>query len=161
MLTKSRLIQLLSMLCLLIGLFVWRTTDLLMNNNDQIGNNEFNIDEGVCDFTGACLFNSPVGAFSLSVDEGEIIPEEWFHLTLKSDLDNWKVVSAKTIGKVMFMGKIPIKFTSVSEADGQQQAKAKSMLGSCTENKMLWQFNIIVDVDGKLVNLTYDFLIVK
>lgn len=165
MLTKSRLIQLLTMLSLLISLFIWRTTESVVNEKTDVGLNPalelLSLDEKVCDFSKSCIFNSPFGEFTLSVDEGEITPENWFHLTLKSDLKNWKVISAKTIGKTMFMGKIPMRFSQVTDIDGQFQATTKSMVGVCTTNRMLWRFDIVVEVDGKPINLYYDFLIIR
>ncbi|TEW53689.1 hypothetical protein E2R68_11060 [Psychromonas sp. RZ22] len=160
MLTKSRLIQLLIMLSLLIGLFVWRTIDSSITEKVDNSDNKLalNIVDNVCDFTKPCAFKSVLGTFYLSVDEGEIIPEEWFHLTLKSELNNWQVISAKIIGKSMFMGHIPVIFSPVNEK-GIQQSHAKTMVGSCTEDKMLWQLEVVVDLDGQTVNLAYDFLI--
>ena len=163
MLTKSRLIQLVSMLSLLIGLFIWRTVDLSTPVEKKSLNNEaiLNGATSLCDFSQSCVFNSLWGDFNLSVDQGEIIPEQWFHLTLKSDLKNWQVKSAKIVGKTMFMGKIPIKFSAVSDKTGKNEAHAKSMLGVCTENKMLWRLEMIIEVDGQPVDIHYDFLIVK
>jgi len=156
MLTKSRLIQLFIMLFLLVGLFVWRT---IYFSNSQFLNSTLSkevLDEAeLCDLSKPCAFNSIKGIFYLSVDEGSVIPENWFNLTLKSDLDNWQVSSAKTIGKNMFMGKIPMKFSSVIN----KETKAKSMLGSCTQERMIWRFDIVVDVEGEEVNLYYDFLV--
>lgn len=163
MLTKSRMIQLLSMLSLLIGLFVWRTIN---PNTTEIIETQLNdqltvIDASLCDFKEPCLFKSIYGAFSLTVDEGKITPEEWFNLTLKSDLDNWEVISAKTVGKTMFMGKIPLSFSAVSGINNQQQSTAKTMLGACTENKMVWRFDILLEIEGQPVNLYYDFEVVR
>jgi len=161
MLTKSRLIQLLTMLSLLIGLFVWKTADSFVDNDLNEDNKELDLDAGLCDFSESCVFTTSSGTFTLSVDERRIIAEEWFHLTLESDIKNWKVLSAKTVGRVMFMGKIPIRFSSPIKNGEQYQAKGKSMLGACTENKMYWRFDIVVEVEGKPINLHYDFLIVR
>ena len=163
MLTKSRLIQLVSMLSLLIGLFVWRTIDLSETESDKSKNNEqaLTFDEAVCDFAQSCVFNSALGNFFLSVDEGKIVPEQWYNLTLKSDVKNWQVMSAKVVGKTMFMGQIPIKFSPLVERDGELQSHAKSMIGVCTEDKMLWRLKILIEVDGKPVDIHYDFLIIK
>lgn len=178
MLTKSRLIQILVMLCLLIGLFVWRTMDssVIENNkvNDALSNqkNGQNINkmiddislqngDSICDFPQPCIVNSLLGEFSLAVEGGQIIPEQWFQLTLTSQLKNWKVKSAKIVGKTMFMGKIPVNFSSPINTDGQLISNAKSMLGICTEDRMWWQLQIVVDVNGQPINIHYDFLIVK
>ena len=40
-----------------------------------------------------------------------------------------------------------------------KETKAKSMLGSCTRERMIWRFDIVVDVEGEEVNLYYDFLV--
>jgi len=161
MLTKSRLIQLLSMLSLLIGLFIWRTVESVGEQTPESASEVFLADETICDFSSPCDFISPLGTFTLSVDEGEIVPETWFHLTLKSEHKNWKVLRAKTVGKTMFMGKIPMRFSSISEQDGENKATAKSMVGVCATDRMLWRFDIVVEVDGTPINLYYDFLIVR
>ena len=71
------------------------------------------------------------------------------------------MISAKTIGKTMFMGKIPMRFSQVTEIDGQSFSTTKSMVGVCTTDKMLWRFDIVVEVEGTPVNLYYDFLIIR
>ena len=162
MLTKSRLIQLVSMLTLLIGLFVWRTIGL---SEAELEKSEttapsLKLDEAVCDLSQPCLFKSILGDFVLSVDEGEIIPEQWYNLTFKSNVKDWKIMSAKIVGKTMFMGQIPIKFSPSTE-NGERQSHAKSMIGVCTEDKMLWQLKMLVEVEGKPIDVHYDFLIVK
>ena len=70
-------------------------------------------------------------------------------------------VSAFLEGKDMFMGKIPMQFSQVSEIDGKYFSTAKSMVGACTTDKMLWRFDIVVEVEGTPVNLHYDFLIIR
>lgn len=163
MLTKSRLIQIVIMLSLLVGLFIWRTLDLSSSVEKNTSTSDFtlNIEDSLCDFSQPCVFSSLWGDFSLSVEGGEIIPEQWFNLTLKSNLDNWQVKRAKIVGKTMFMGKIPLKFSTVSDLAGENQAHARSMFGVCTENKMLWRLEILIEVDGQPVDIHYDFLIVK
>ena len=156
MLTKSRLIQLFIMFFLLIALFFWRTIEF--SNSEIVSStlNEEVLDETeLCDFSRPCAFNSIKGLFYLSVDEGVMRSESWFNLTLKSELNNWQVSRAKIIGKNMFMGKIPMTFSPVVN----KQTKAKSMLGSCTRDQMIWRFDIVVDVEGEKVNLYYDFLV--
>jgi len=163
MLTKSRLIQLVIMLSLLIGLFIWRTIELspvIEKTQEERGQSD-KVEENLCDFSELCVFNSLWGSFSLSVEGGRIVPEQWFHLTLESKVENWQVSSAKIVGKTMFMGKIPIKFSEVVSNAGKQQSTGKSMLGVCTEDTMLWRLDITVEIDGQPVNLYYDFLIVK
>jgi hypothetical protein len=162
MLTKSRLIQLLIMLILLIGLFVWRTVEQSVNSSVTglvIKTN----DENMCDFSSPCQFYSALGTFYLSVDEGEIVPEEWFHLTLSSDVTHWQVSEAKLIGKSMFMGKIPIKFSPISPSQLTQKmtGTAKTMVGSCTEDSMVWRFDIVINIDGQNTQLYYDFIMYR
>lgn len=163
MLTKSRLIQLVSMLSLLIGLFVWRTIDLSETETDKskIDKQGLELDETTCDLAQPCVFNSILGNFVLSVDEGKIVPEHWYNLTLKSDAKSWQVKSAKIVGKTMFMGQIPIKFSPVEKNDGELQSHAKSMIGVCTEDRMLWRLKMIIEVEGKPIDIHYDFLIIK
>ena len=163
MLTKSRLIQLVIMLILLVGLFVWRTIDFSdseLDKPDFIDKSTI-IDEDVCNLAQSCVFHSILGDFVLSVDEKKIVPEQWYNLTLTSDAKNWKIMSAKVVGKTMFMGQIPIKFSPLLERDGELQFHAKSMIGVCTEDKMLWRLKILIEVEGKSIDIHYDFLIVK
>ena len=162
MLTKSRLIQLVSMLTLLIALFVWRTIDSSEVELEKSESNtlSLNLDADVCDLSQPCVFKSILGDFILSVDGGKIIPEQWYNLTVKSDVKNWKVMSAKIVGKTMFMGKIPIKFSPDTEG-GNRQYHAQSMIGVCTEDKMLWRLKMLIEVEGKPIDVHYDFLIVK
>ena len=155
MLTKSRLIQLLSMLSLLIGLFVWRTVEISTQENVNISDELSILDESLCDFSVPCEVETEQGSFYLSVDQGEIIPENWFNLTLTSNVDNWQVIEAKTVGKTMFMGKIPLTFSPVEKGRSQ----TRSMLGVCTEDRMVWRFDIVVDIDGQPLQLFYDFVI--
>jgi len=161
MLTKSRLIQLLTMLSLLIGLITWRTLESINEQDSQGSVKPLIIDDAICDFSKACAFNTPFGVFTLSVDGGKIVPETWFHLTLKNTRHDWKVLSAKTIGKTMFMGKVPIQFSTVNKKAESYQSTAKSMIGVCTTDRMRWRFDIVVDVEGTPVQLYYDFVIVR
>jgi len=145
MLTKSRLIQLLSMLSLLIGLFVWRTVEISTQENVNISDELSILDESLCDFSVPCEVETEQGSFYLSVDQGEIIPENWFNLTLTSNVDNWQVIEAKTVGKTM-----PVE---------KGRSQTRSMLGVCTEDRMVWRFDIVVDIDGQPLQLFYDFVI--
>lgn len=160
MLTKSRLVQLLFMLCLLIVLFVWRTFNVQPHSQvAAIDNPALKLDPNTCDFSLPCSFNSPWGNFYLSIEEGKITPEEWFNVTLESERQDWHVSNAKIVGKNMFMGKIPINFSPVANVAGIRKTQAKTMIGSCTEAAMLWQFDIEIDIKGQIVHLFYDFMI--
>ena len=151
------------MLSLLIGLFTWRTIEATFNKQEEtpVSLDTLILEDSICDFSKECIFSSPLGQFTLSVDEGEITPENWFNLTLESDLKNWKVVSAKTIGKTMFMGKIPMRFSQITEVEGKSISRARSMVGVCTTDRMLWRFDIVVEVENTPINLHYDFLIIR
>ena len=163
MLSKSRLAQILIMLCILIGLFIYRTLNLsaLEAPKKAINKDFAMISSDLCDFTQPCTYQSPLGNFNLSVEGGEITPEQWFHLTLESKAQGWKVNQANIIGKTMFMGKIPIRFSTVNQSGHLFQSNAKSMLGACTEDKMLWRIEIQVEANGKIFPLYYDFMIIK
>lgn len=157
MLTKSRMLQLLIMLCVLVALVIWRTIDLsVVAVNEEPASSEVLVTDLIsCDFMSICVFKSPLGEFKLSVDEGPIKAEQWFNLTLQSDVDNWHVENAKIVGKSMFMGKIPVKFSDVVA----QQSRAKTMLAACAKGQMVWQLKINVIVGGLPTQLIYDFTV--
>jgi hypothetical protein len=152
------------MLLILVGLFVWRTVDFSNSNynkdEDTLNNVTVN-DDVICDVASSCVFHSSIGDFKLSVDGGVIIPEQWFHLNLTSETESWEVIEAKIVGKTMFMGKIPVKFLPPKIMSNGLQTTAISMLGVCTEDKMIWRLEIVVLNNGLPVPLHYDFLIEK
>lgn len=71
MLTPNRLIQLLIMLTLLIGLFVWRTISFEEMNQDQ---NKLEVTlnpySNICDLSEPCIYLSSVGDFIFDYLEG-------------------------------------------------------------------------------------------
>jgi hypothetical protein len=165
MLTKSRLIQIACMLLILVGLFVWRTANFSDSINIEAdalthSSAQANADT-LCELSEPCVFHTSIGDFTLAVDGGAIIPEQWFHLNLTSETENWTVTEAKIVGKTMFMGKIPVKFLPVQKIGTHLQATAVSMLGVCTEEQMIWRLDIVIEANGLPVSLHYDFLIEK
>lgn len=166
MLTKSRLIQIACMLLILVGLFVWRTANFSDANNNVESNTltkltDETIVDTLCDLSQPCVFHTSIGDFTLSVDGGAIIPEQWFHLNLTSESENWEVTQAKIVGKTMFMGKIPVKFLPPQKVADELQSTAVSMLGVCTEDKMIWRLEVVIEANGLPIDLLYDFLIEK
>lgn len=171
MLSKFRLIQLVVMLTVLVFLFIWRTMQESNSIEQQPDNDlpevsqpttikkvieQSDPSEPLCDFTKACVFKTIYGEFLLSVKEKQIVPEQWIHLSLQSELKDWRVKQAKTVGKSMFMGKIPIQFSE----QNTQMYTAKTMVGACTEKEMVWRFDISLEVQGQPIRLYYDFAIV-
>lgn len=157
MLSKAKLIQILCMLVLFIALFSWRTLTARTNNDDvDIVRSEVvtMVEEGVfCDFSRPCTANTPWGTFNLSVEEGKVVPEDWFHVTLQSDAATWHVNQAKILNNTMFMGKIPMRFSDVE----LHQSHARTMIGACTEDTMSWRFEIDVTINEQPMTLKYNF----
>lgn len=152
MLTKGRVFQLLIMLCLLIYLVLWKTINAPLEEESRLAD-ILTVEQTLCDFTSSCIFKSRLGEFNLSVDEGSVKADQWFNFRLQSNVNSWQVESAKIVGKSMFMGEIPVKFSNVLA----QQSTAKTMLASCTKTNMIWQLKINIMVDEQSTQLIYDF----
>jgi len=163
MLSKMRLAQILIMLSLLIGLFIWRTVSVTTSETPKEEENKALVIENshLCDFVSPCIFGTPLGDFSLSIEGNKIIPEQGFSLVLESNQKDWKVNQAKIVGKDVFMGKVPVTFSSVSEMDNVFQATAKSMIGACTDDQLIWRLEVQIESNGKIFPLYYDFTISK
>lgn len=158
MLTKSRVVQLSFMLCVLLALFFWKTFETPKNSASAIE------DIGVakvsllrCDYRDACEFIAEQGTFYLSIKNLPIKPEEWINFELHSLVKNMQVTSAKIISKSMFMGKIPVVFKKSEE----QLFVAKGIVGACITDEMIWALQITVE-NGELTELlSFDFMVVK
>jgi len=162
MLTLNRLIQLIIMLILLIGLFVWRTLSFEDLNQDQ-GKLEAILDSNsqVCDLSEPCTYQSTVGDFVLTVEEGKIVPEEWYQLTLHSQKKDWLVESAQLVSKRAFTGSIPIelKLEENENVGNLTIYKGKSKVGTCSEKNALMQLQVNLLVNGQQLPIEYRFII--
>ncbi|MEL0630634.1 hypothetical protein [Psychromonas aquatilis] len=163
MLSKMRLAQILIMLSLLIGLFIWRTVSVTTSETPKEEENKALVIENsyLCDFVSPCIYGTSLGDFSLSIEGNKIIPEQAFNLILESNQKGWKVNQAKILGKDVFMGKVPVTFSSVSKVGNVFQATAKSMIGACTDDQLLWRLEVQIESNGKIFPLYYDFTISK
>ncbi|HEY5716216.1 MAG TPA: hypothetical protein VIS54_07355 [Psychromonas sp.] len=160
MLTKNRVVQLLVMLIVLVTLFTWRT---MTAESEQANNNvELTSVEPLsalldCDYVKPCELVSDHGTFWLSVDNPPIKAEQWINFRLKSNEKEWHVVDAKIVGKEMFMGRIPVTFRKIERG----VYAAKTLVGACTNPKMIWQLQINIQVNGINELLSADFVIEK
>lgn len=86
----------------------------------------------------------------LSVSPGQIPVETLLRLQLRSP-DRLQAVSAHMVGKSMYMGKIPLRFT-YDAASGLWTSEF--MLGACSDPQMIWQLNLqLTDQSGKVRQL--------
>ena len=154
MLTRSRVVQLLFMLFVLMLLFFWRTFDNI-EQNPSVEQNSVNLSS--CDYRDACEFITEQGTFFLSIKNLPIKAEEWIHFELLTPAENVQIKSAKIVGKSMFMGRIPVKFNKTSDA----LFSAKSLVGACTTPQMVWELQITTSIGAKDELLAFDFMVEK
>jgi len=147
------------MLILLIGLFVWRTLSFEDLNQDQ-DKLEAILDSNseVCDLSEPCIYQSEVGDFVLTVEEGKIVPEEWYQLTLYSQKKNWVVESAQLVSERAFTGSIPIELKLEENESNNIIYKGKSKVGACAEKNVLMQLQVDLLVNGHQVPIEYRFV---
>ena len=159
MLTKSRVVQLLVMLIVLVSLFTWRTitNETEQQNNIELSSVESSTEMLECDYFVPCEVVSDQGTFWLSVDNPPIKAEQWINFRLEGNGQEWHVVDANIVGKEMFMGRIPVTFTNI----GKGTSTAKSLVGACTTPSMIWQLRINIEVNGINDLLLFDFIIKK
>ncbi|WP_022940490.1 hypothetical protein [Psychromonas hadalis] len=152
MLTKSRVVQLLLMLLVLMALFFWRTFD---TPPQEAFHEKGKVSLVRCDYVEACEFMTDQGAFFLTIKNHPIKAEEWINFELSSPIKNIQIENAKIVGKTMFMGRIPVTFKKTSE----QHFSAKSLVGACTTPKMAWELQIAISVGDKSKLLMFDFMV--
>ena len=159
MLTKSKMVQLVIMLIVLITLFIWRTitTEPEQLNTFSSASTEPVSEVLECDYVTPCEFIGEQNTFWLSVVNPPIKAEQWINFRLKSNKKEWRVVDAKIVGKTMFMGRIPVTFTKIEKGF----FAAKTLVGACTTAIMVWQLQINVEVNKTKKLLTFDFMIKK
>lgn len=159
MLTKSRIVQLLVMLLVLVLLFTWRTMTIETEPQNNVNLTSVEPSTGLleCDYFVPCEVVSSQGSFWLSVDNPPIKAEQWINFRLEGNGQKWRVIDAKIVGKEMFMGRIPVTFTNL----GKGIFSAKTLVGACTNPTMIWQLQINVAVNGIEELLLFDFMIQK
>lgn len=118
-----------------------------------------------------CFFTSEFGQISVQFDREKIITEEPFNIIVK--LLNTNKVAAQKINKAfavekstpryqiesinsfmegtnMFMGKIPLMFKeNINKSTLEQkfgEYKAHTMLGSCSEEQMIWRLWLTITI---------------
>ncbi|RBW47533.1 hypothetical protein DS885_02740 [Psychromonas sp. B3M02] len=161
MLTPTRLIQLLIMLSLLIGLFVWRT--LSFESSEQSSSEQSNqvskTDQLVCQLSKPCVLESASGRFILTVEEGEVVPDQPFNISLTSELKNWTVSDAKMVSEKGFEGKISVTLVPVESINHSITYQAQTMVGACSEKNASITLQITLLIDDKTVPIEYTFLV--
>ena len=153
MLTKSRVVQLLFMLTVLLVLFFWKTFEKIPDK--QVVESDPQISQVRCDYKDACEYITDQGTFFLSIENLPIKAEEWIDFELLMPNDNMKVSKAKIVGKDMFMGRIPVTFKQ-SKTD---LFRAKTLVGACTTPEMIWSLEITVDIAEAQEVITFDFMV--
>jgi hypothetical protein len=160
MLTKSRLVQLLIMMIVLVGLIIWRTV-----TNETLSDKKNNLKSDLqiekmqitCDYEKPCEFNNEQGSFWLSVHKPPIKAEQWNDISITSNVREWQVLDAKLVGKEMFMGRIPVDFLE----EQQGVFSAKVLVGACATEQMVWQLQINIEVNGVKDQLLFDFSVYR
>ncbi|MBU2870836.1 hypothetical protein KO502_09000 [Colwellia sp. E2M01] len=66
-------------------------------------------------------------------------------------------IKAHLEGRDMFMGKIPIFFEQNSKSDVGERYSAESLLGSCSEEEMIWRLWLTVEREGMSQTFFVDF----
>ncbi|MFT6925969.1 MAG: hypothetical protein ACJAZP_001563 [Psychromonas sp.] len=159
MLTKSRIVQLLVMMIVLVALFTWRTMTIETKPQTNVDLISVEPSTGLleCDYFVPCEVFGEQGRFWLSVDNPPIKAEQWINFKLKSNAQEWRVNDAKIVGKEMFMGRIPVTFSNT----GKGIFSAKTLVGACTTPTMIWQLQIKVVVNNIEEQLLFDFTVKK
>ncbi|MFT6984579.1 MAG: hypothetical protein ACJAT7_000376 [Psychromonas sp.] len=151
MLKKGRVIQLGLMLLVLLALVLWRTFDSVQAVAPK---NQSEAELVNCDYFTPCEFTTPQGAFWLTVANPPIKAEQWIDFNLQSELQTWRIIDAKIIGKNMFMGRIPVLFSPFEKGFA-----AKTLVGACTSKQMIWQLQITAEVNDISELLLFDFVV--
>ena len=165
MLTKSRVVQLLFMLVVLLFLFFWKTFNDEQPQTIEVEKSIVQVEQQVlpqsnllrCDYDQACEFITEQGTFLLSINNTPIQPEQWIDFELTMANESSVVSKAKIVGKTMFMGKIPVRF----KRSGKQQFMGKGIVGACTVDEMIWELQVSVINGDKTEQLSFDFMVKK
>ncbi|QDP01209.1 hypothetical protein [Thalassotalea sp. PS06] len=101
-----------------------------------------------------CSYEMDTTKALLTSSVEKIRPEEAFQFSLQfPEAQNAEIKSAFIEGRDMYMGKIPVFFTS--EGD---KYRSDVLLGACTEAQMVWRMTVNVVVDNQQQRLLYDFI---
>ncbi|AGH81687.1 hypothetical protein PCNPT3_08745 [Psychromonas sp. CNPT3] len=149
MLTKTRIVQLLLMLVLLIGLVVWQT----YSKEKTLVVQTLKITQiQRCDDVKECQLDAN-SEYWIKIDEDPIKAEQWINFTLQHKNKEMQVLSAKIVGKNMYMGEIKLDFKENANKDW----KAKVILAACTMPMMRWSLQIQVKGEYQPETLMFDF----
>lgn len=158
MLKKRNIILLFVALFSITALLLWQSVASSISSQDKVAKNASATTKKAdvaCDYLTPCEFTTELGMFWLTVDNPPIKAEQWIALNLHSQVDVWQVQEAKIVGKSMFMGRIPVQF----KAHENGGFSAQTLVGACSSDKMVWQLQISVEIDGKTTMLLYDFVV--
>lgn len=98
-----------------------------------------------------CDIVTEYGKFSIKFDRGTILTELPFKIEIEhKGTGKVEKVSAYMEGKEMFMGKVPVFFSSTQKDTTVNQFVAESMLASCAEEFMTWRIHF--SVEGRLAD---------
>ena len=82
-----------------------------------------------------CSLNTQFGEIDIAFNVRALVAEEAFTLFVLPSNQKIMSVSGHLEGDDMYMGKIPLFFNELTESDYQ----AKSLFGSCAQDKMRWK----------------------
>jgi len=97
-----------------------------------------------------CALETQLGNIEVLFNQNKVLTEVPFSIYLKFSNDEsvkkYKISQVKSYmeGKEMFMGKIPVFF---SVAEKQNTWVAETLLGSCSEEQMIWRLWLEVKLD--------------
>jgi hypothetical protein len=95
-----------------------------------------------------------LGEAQLTISPGHIPVETLLHIQIRTEKP-LSSVSAVILGKSMYMGKIPLRFT-FDDKTGMWQSDF--MLGACSDPEMLWQLQMLLtDQSGNQRQLETEF----
>ncbi len=98
-----------------------------------------------------CQINTQVGKLSILFDHSTIRPEAEFTIFIGNNaLTQNFTVTGFMEGKSMYMGKIPL-FFSTKINNGYKEAK--TMLGSCSEKEMIWLLQLTITPVSNATNI--------
>ncbi len=98
-----------------------------------------------------CHVNNALGSFDILFNVNAVVTEQEFTISVKTDSKHENIeVKGFLEGKDMFMGKIPLFFNNSQK----QTFTSKVMLGSCTEEYMVWRMWLIITDKNNTENNT-------
>ncbi|MCP4324019.1 MAG: hypothetical protein GY787_19600 [Alteromonadales bacterium] len=154
MLERSRVVQLILMLFILLTLFFWKTFEPSKVISEVVDIPPAKVSSLRCNYVKACEFVTEQGTFYLNIKNLPIKPEEWINFELQSPIKYTQIKTANIVSKSMFMGKIPVSFKQSKE----KLFIGKSLVGACITEQMIWELQISLE-SGEL--LTFDFMVEK